>query len=577
MKNSGLRSQRLDFLAVAGWCVLVLTGQCILNSESRALEWFSAIWLWCAALAVRRTWCLPLLIVTYPAFMCENSREWAWVQAVAGLVLLLRILFESFLSRRRFLVLLLAGAVIVFLSWPSDAGELLVKLRKYPLRELFRQFLAPHAVWAMFPFRQVFDRTLVGVLCAVFVIDGTYFSGPRIWKALWLCGLLCVCEAYAGAIFPWQEAHTFLGTTNHGTYKWFLFHGAGYSIHFFSIMTVTVAAYFFVPRTIKERYLKPGTAILLLPSIVFRQRSVRWTVIALGILGCVVLMASAVKRIRGRPLCDRRGKRGYRPAVAVSLCAGLFFAGLWFYEMGVLNPDSELRSQLGKRYGRLMAPMLRGGDIRTIDEQTSSGGARNTGSKHRETAKKDRNRTVGRDIALEDKGGGSAAGADSSPGRQGDVSGYARLKVKIKDALLTRDKTRGHMWILAIRSMKNKHFWRGMGAGTWARFHKRQDRPYGPYFAHSHNTYVDLMFEHGALPVFVLFAILGVGFVRILFGWCFESRLWLFYLVGLGTMALGQHLLFAFSTTALAMPAFVVLARASGMKRNRNEARLREK
>ena len=96
----------------------------------------------------------------------------------------------------------------------------------------------------------------------------------------------------------------------------------------------------------------------------------------------------------------------------------------------------------------------------------------------------------------------------------------------------------------------------GHGAGTWARYEKAQPRPYRAYYAHMHNLYLDLMFEHGVVFVALLLAACAAAVLRV----CFlaeHNRLWLFYLAGVAVMALGQHLFYAFSTVCLLLPGLV--------------------
>lgn len=79
-----------------------------------------------------------------------------------------------------------------------------------------------------------------------------------------------------------------------------------------------------------------------------------------------------------------------------------------------------------------------------------------------------------------------------------------------------------------------------------------------------HNTYLDLMFEYGLVPMLIVFILCGVAVVRMAFFPGGPGRLWLFYLVPLAVMALGQHLFFSFTHLCLMMPAFVLLARTLG-------------
>jgi hypothetical protein len=82
------------------------------------------------------------------------------------------------------------------------------------------------------------------------------------------------------------------------------------------------------------------------------------------------------------------------------------------------------------------------------------------------------------------------------------------------------------------------------------------------YFAHMHNTYLDLIFEYGVVPMVLLFGAAGVAFFRILWGRGGVPRFWILYFVGLTVVAIGQHLLFAFTSMCLLLPAFILVPHA---------------
>ena len=78
----------------------MMTGQLLLPFESQPLEWLAIAWLAAGLCLVRKTTCLPLLLLTCPAFQCEPHRAWAWALPLLAVVLLLRIAFDRQLSRR---------------------------------------------------------------------------------------------------------------------------------------------------------------------------------------------------------------------------------------------------------------------------------------------------------------------------------------------------------------------------------------------------------------------------------------------------------------------------------------------
>jgi hypothetical protein len=76
-----------------------------------------------------------------------------------------------------------------------------------------------------------------------------------------------------------------------------------------------------------------------------------------------------------------------------------------------------------------------------------------------------------------------------------------------------------------------------------------------------HNTYLDLVFEYGVLPMALVFAACAIAFFRILWGGSGVPRFWIFYLVAAAVVAIGQHLLFSFTSMCLLMPAFLLIPR----------------
>jgi O-antigen ligase len=78
-----------------------------------------------------------------------------------------------------------------------------------------------------------------------------------------------------------------------------------------------------------------------------------------------------------------------------------------------------------------------------------------------------------------------------------------------------------------------------------------------------HNTYLDLLFEYGMVPVLLFSVLVIVGIRGIWMRRVHGGRAWLYYIVALAILALGQHLLYAFSVMLMLIPATVVLARAA--------------
>ena len=87
-RGPGLRGPRMDRIVLGGWVGLALLGQGVLPFASFGLQLFASLWLFAGIFLVRRSACLPLVLLTCPVFMCEIHRPWAWVQVVlVGLLL----------------------------------------------------------------------------------------------------------------------------------------------------------------------------------------------------------------------------------------------------------------------------------------------------------------------------------------------------------------------------------------------------------------------------------------------------------------------------------------------------------
>lgn len=535
---------------IIGWIAIVLVGQCVFNREFEAFEWFAAIWLWIGILLVRPTLCIPFIILTYPAFMCESRRAWAWVQPVMVWIFFARILIENKFTRKQFLYICLTGTIVFVLSWPLNAGELLTKLRAFPKSELFFQWLGPHAVWAIFPFRQSVDRAMIAMVCAGVIISGRYFSSRRIWTALWLCALLCLLEAFAGVLLPWQEPHLFLGTTNYGCGGGYLFNGAGFNISFFTICLILGIPWFFV-RTAHNKFesAKLGLIGLLLPTLIIPQKAFVFASVALMITAIAVILMSILSRKRSRrkiavrPDISRRWI--YRILIFV-LSLGVSIA--WFCKMGIMDQESRIRERVNMRLNRFFYVSVN----RSVKKKAQS--QKSTDSKPLQMKEKADKKSLERQYTETPD---AESGTINQQGEKHTL--MSKISKKLERRLTNYNIARGSMWMLGLRTSFKHYFWRGAGAGTWARFHRSQPRPYRAYFAHMHNTYLDLIFEYGVMPMLIVFLLCAVAFFRIAFSSSGPSRLWVFYLIGVAVMAMGQHLFYAFTSMCLLLPAFIIL------------------
>jgi O-antigen ligase len=75
-----------------------------------------------------------------------------------------------------------------------------------------------------------------------------------------------------------------------------------------------------------------------------------------------------------------------------------------------------------------------------------------------------------------------------------------------------------------------------------------------------HNTYLDLTFEYGLVPMALFFALAAIALGRLAVS-AGGAKVWLFYLAGIGAVAMGQHLLYSFSSMVATLPAAMVLSR----------------
>ncbi|MDI6774379.1 MAG: hypothetical protein QME60_03145 [Verrucomicrobiota bacterium] len=528
-----IRSGILDCVLIGGWLAIVLAGQALFNVEMPWLEWLAAAWLWAGMLLVRRTLCLPWVILSCPAFLCEPHRDWAWAQPVMMTLLFARVLVENRFTLRQRFVILLVGALVAAASLPRDAPALLHELLAFPRRELLRQLSHPSAVWAIFPFWQTFARALVAMVCAGILLSGRYLHTGRAWNALWLCAALAAVAAILATVAPWQQDHRFLGTTNFGGYKGRLFCGAGYGVMFFTPLLAVGLAFFFVPLRDRLRPLRLGSAALLLPAALIYQRAFALAVMALALAAIVAAGVWVARRFgRTRPRRPERTRLRRLALGAAAFVSCLFLAAAWYVKLGILQEDSLLRQQL----------RVRADSFFSLNDRRSTAVPRQ-GLKPLPAH------------AQAPAAFPAAAASNVEPTRPTSWAGIERLLNRL-------DHARGSMWSLGARTSLERRLWRGAGAGTWARFHRAQPRPERIYFAHMHNTHLDLVFEYGVAPMAIALAACALALGRIAAGRGGVPRFWVFPLIGVAVIGLGQHLLFAFTSLCLLLPLFIILARA---------------
>jgi len=519
-RNFPLRFATVDRIIICGWVILLLTGQFLLPVTVRPLEYLAIAWLWLGILLVRRTVCIPLLMLTCCAFMCENRRAWAWVQPVTMWLFFGRILLENKWPLRRFLYLCLAAVIVFALSWPRNAGELLAGVAAYERSKVLGYWMGPQAVWSIFSFRQCVDRALVAAVCTGTILAGGYFSSRRLWQALWLCAVVSLMSALGAHFVPWHEPHKFLGTTNHATFGIHLFQGAGYNISFFGMCIAAGLPWFVFPLRSRWSHVRLGSMGLLFPAVLVHQRA--FTYASLLMLAMVAAAAMFVAARRRRSVRSPEGIAGRgRKAFAVFLVCTCVSV-LWYVRLGVFDSRSMLRSQLGERLGTAFSL-----DMSPFAEVPTEGDA-------------------------------GSAPEETEPIPE-ECVGKLPLKKRAARWLVAHDKIRGPMWVLGLRTCAGDCLWWGMGAGTWARYHRSQPRPYRHYYAHMHNTYLDLAFEYGVVPTALVLVLCGITVLKLVLVQGGANRLWVLYLVCVAVIALGQHVLFAFTTMCLLLPAFILI------------------
>jgi hypothetical protein len=530
-----LRSSRIDSIIVWGWVAILLAGQCLLNIECNSFEWLAALCLWVGMLLVRPSMCLPLVILACPAFMCENRRAWAWVQPVMLWIFFFRVLIENKFTLRQYLTICLAATAVLFLSWPDNAGYLLYRSAQYERCNLFGYWIGPHAVWSIFPFRQCVDRALLAALAAGLLVSKRYFNSRKIWNALWISACMLACATLLINILPWQELHRFLGTTNAGKYGGRLFHGTGFNVTYTVFVMLLGIPWYFIGLGKSLNTYKWCWIPTLIPLIALTQKAFLLGVISFILLATVFAVGFCLRKTC-RP--TRRLHSSPRGCVWIKIAivsVALSLSAAWFFNNDILDQSSLLR--------RVIERHLVGLSLCSPSPKSHS-------MKEERTRKASKSKVVRSKKTAE----GSSAKKEASPAQYGPHSSLAtRLK--------RMDPVRWHMWKLAVNKSRKDYIFKGAGAGKWAMYHKTQPRPYRPYYAHLHNTYLDLMFEYGVLPMLLFYLLWAIAVFKIaVFG--VANRLWLYYFAAIAMMALGQHLLYAFTSMVLLLPALVVIPRA---------------
>jgi len=237
---------------------------------------------------------------------------------------------------------------------------------------------------------------------------------------------------------------------------------------------------------------------------------------------------------------------------------GLWGVGVWFLRAGGLDSGSRVRRQMIVRVKNFLAM----DSVRSVGYQNR---------KKVQPGKKPAMASATNAVPAVPPAPGPEAAILSATGKTDGREG-AGLLWKLERRLTSMDRVRGHMWILGVRRILADSLWIGHGAGTWARFHRNQPRPTRIYFAHMHNTVLDLMFEYGLVPTLLVLVLVGVAVFRILLGVPGISRIWLGCFLSLAAMGMGQFLLFTHTGLMLLLPFLILIPRALTRRFRRPEA-----
>ncbi len=546
----------LDRLFLFGWMALVVIGQCFFPRESTLLQAVAVGWLWTAAWLVSRTYCLPLLLLSTAAFMVDSERPWAWAQPVMVAMLLARVLLTDRRPRHWFGIAA-AGCMVVLLSWPREASALLADVLRQPVRDIARQWMRPAAVWAIFPFRQMADRALVTMLLTGVLLDRRYLSTPRLLAVIPWMAWLPLLAAFGADLLPWQAPHRFLGTTNFPGYGFS--YGPGINVSYLTLPLAVGLPYVVLGVGGRHRWVRRSTLFLFLPLVRIQQRAFGLALFLLaitGLFGTLVRYTQRRKQHAARRNIRRLTPRTCRKAAAIAL-ASLTLSVSWFYKQGIGEPYSAIRQILRHYVQCLNVRAIRSRSVSSVSSErppaipSPDTPARSSAPEGTST------HTV------------SFPQTPASDGAVSEACGHPVL-FPLRQWLTRWDPVRGHMWHLVLRVAIRTYWLHGAGAGTWARFHRAQPRPYRLYYAHTHNTYVDMIYEYGLLPCFVFFSLAGLALLRFVKARPGVMGLWVFYAVAVAAMGLGQHLLYAFTNLCLLTPLALVLARSMLLPWNRD-------
>lgn len=460
------QSARRDRLLAGGWLAILLSGQLLVPVTVPALEAFAAAWLFAGVLLVRRTFCLPWLLLSAPAFFCPVDRSWAWVQIVMLGLMVVRIVATQSLSRRVWLQVAAAVLLVTALGWPQQAGALVREWARITDPGRIEQFVFAKGTWAAYPFRVLADRALWAVALVLLWRVPGWFSSRRTLNALYLAGLTALVAAYGAVVLPWHEHHRFLGTSNFGVYESFPLHGAGYNAFYLPALALPALAAATMPLG-RLRWAHLGTLLLWVPAIFGGER-----IAIVGLLGalagCVALVARGAFFRAGRVAMCRRWRLHTRRAAVPCLIALVASAGIvGWWAVHILHSDQA--DVLRQRFG--------GAGLASLKKDVAYGSAATN----------------------------LLAAADTPP---------RDIFERTERFLAPYDQARAHLWSLGLRTTWHHHLVIGHGAGTFGRFHKTQPRPSELSFVNMHNSWLDLAFEYGALACVLFLAAIAFGLLR---------------------------------------------------------------
>jgi hypothetical protein len=367
-----------------------------------------------------------------------------------------------------------------------------------------------------------------------------------------------VLAAFGHMLLPWQGPHLFLGTTNHARLGGLLFHGAGYNLSYFSFLVALALPWFAIAAMSRTRRVSAGLSGLLWPAFYIVQIAFYAAASAVAVLLC----AGAAGAARGRARSGARSRMaGLLRSAGPLFAATSAVSALYFLRLRDVAGGSAMLTAAGQAFGRYIPRALLVLAAASVLLLTSlmalQMAARLSGAVPSRAKAWTRRAAFACLLAL------ACFSALELAGRPGAERGAASGR-KVADPatrwLARVEPARADMWTLGIGKVLDDYVVRGAGAGTWARFHKHADRRTRLYYAHMHNTALDMAFEYGLVPMMALSACVLLAVLRLAAARNF-NRLWLYYLVPCFVMAMGQHLLYAFTNLCLLMPPAIVTFR----------------